>query len=261
MRFHHFPVFHYTAVAHTHGGTHGNDPAGRVHGGPDNPVKGVFVQHAVHVRTHEELVGNYVHAGVGSIGLGSAVHLVHHRKALEGRIVALGLVQATEGLGLDFLHIRIGHLDQVEILDEQVQRPVLGTVVHNYHLKVRIVQAQQGLHIGDNRLLLIVGRGHNGHARSVRRLLELVYGIGVVVIGVMLPVLHVGQHGHGHVTQKHRGGIHYHEIVEEVVNPLRHIGCCLSNHTLYGRSRAGTPPPSSLSAGKTLPFPGGRSCK
>ena len=247
MGFHHLSIFHDTAVAHTHGGAHGNDTSGRGHGGPDNPVEGIFIQHAVHIRTDEELVGDHVHAGVGRIGLGSSVHLVHHRKALEGRVVALGLVQAAEGLGLDFLHIRIRDLDQVEILDEQFQRLVLGSVVHNHHLKVRIIQAQQGLHIGDNRFLLIVGRGHNGYARGVRRLLELVYGIGVIVIGVMFPVMHKGQNGHGHVTEEHRGGIHYHKIVEEVVYPLRHTGCCLSNHTQYGKSRADTPLPYSPS--------------
>ena len=113
---HHLTLFHYTAVAHTHGGTHGNHAAGRGHGGPDNAVQGVLVQHAVHVRTNEELVGHHVYTGVGSIGLGTSVHLVHNGQALEGRVVALGLVQAAERLGLDFLYISVRNLDQVEIL-------------------------------------------------------------------------------------------------------------------------------------------------
>ena len=203
--FHHLAVFHDRAVGHTHGGTHGNHPAGRGHRGPDHAVQGVLLQHTVHIRTDEELVGDYVHAGVGSIGLGTAVHLVHHGQALEGGIVALGLVQALEGLGLDFLDVGIRHLHQVEVLDQEVQRMVLGTVVHDHHLEVRVVQAQQGQHVGDNRLFLIVGRCDDGYAGGIGGLSQFLYGVVVVVIRIVLLVLQESQDSKHHIARENYG--------------------------------------------------------
>ena len=224
---HHLALFHDTAVTHAHGGTHGYHAAGRGHGGPDNAVQGVLVQHAVHVRANEELVGHHIDTGVGRIGLGTSVHLVHHGQALEGRVVALGLVQAAERLGLDFLYVGVRDLDQVKILDEKFQGLVFGAVVHNDHLKIRIVQAQQGLHVGNHRLFLIVRRGHDGDARRVGRLLEFFDGVGVVMVREVLPVFQERQNGHGHVAAEHDGGIHQHEVAEKCIEPLKHIVCCL----------------------------------
>ena len=235
---HHLAFFHYAAVAHTHSGTHGNHAAGRGHRGPDNAVQGVLVQYAVHVRTDKELVGYHIHTGVGGIGLGTAVHLVHDGKALEGWIVALGLVQAAEGLGLDFLYVGVRDLDQVEVFYQQFQGLVLRAVVYNHHFKVRVVQAQQGLHVGDNGLFFVVGGSHDGNARRIGRLLEFIDGIGVVVVRKVLPVFQERQNGHGHVAAEHDGGVHQHEVAEYGIEPLKHNVYCQSGHTQYGRNTA-----------------------
>ena len=238
---HHLAVFHQRAVAHAHGGRYRNHAAGAGHGGPDHAVEGVLLQHAVYVGAHEELVGHHVHAGIGCIGLGAAVHLVHHGEPLEGGVVALCLIEALEGLGLDFLDIGVGDLHQLEVLNEELQRAVLGAVVHDDHLKVRVVQAQERLHIGDNGLFLIVGRCHDGYTGSVRALLELFDGVVVVVIGVVLLVLQERQDSKKHVAPQYKGGVRHHKIAERIVKPLRHIWNCLSGHTQYVRRRWRTP--------------------
>ena len=222
MRLHHLTFFYDTAVTHTHGCTHSNHAARTGHGGPDHSIQSVLLQHAVHVGAHEELVGHHVDACVGSIGLCTAVHLVHHREALERGIVALSLVRALERLGFNLLYIRIRHLHQVEVLDEQVQGLVLGTVVHNDHLEVRIVQAKQGQHVGDHGLFLVVGRSHNGDTGRVGRLLQFADGVIIVVMGIVLLVLQESHEGKEHITEDHHAGIHDDKVLEKVVNPLRH---------------------------------------
>ena len=192
------------------------------HGAPHHPVKGVFIQDAVHVRTHEVFAAHHVDAGIGGVRLGAAVHLVHHRQALVHRVVRRGFIHAAERLGLDFLHVRVRHLHQLEAVHEQLQGAVLGTIVHNNDLIVRIVQAQQRLHVGDDGLLLVVGRCHNGHERRIRGFPHLVYGIVFVMVGFPVPMTRPGGQHHPDIAGDKHGGIQQDKGVERIDQPLRH---------------------------------------
>ena len=90
--FAHLSVNHLATIGHPHRRTYGDHADTGIHRRPDNAVQGFLVQDTIHIRTHEIGIRHHIHTGVGGIGLRTAVNLVHHRQALEDRIVGAGFI-------------------------------------------------------------------------------------------------------------------------------------------------------------------------
>ena len=105
--------------------------------GDDTLRNGVAHKDSVHVDVHEVGIRRGVEPGVHGVCLGSSVLLVDDDQAV---VFGVGrLEQAAVGLRADVLYVGEGHLYELEVLDEQLERLVLAAVVHDDDLELRVV--------------------------------------------------------------------------------------------------------------------------
>ena len=159
--------------------------------GDDTLRNGVAHKDSVHVDVHEVGIRRGVEPGVHGVCLGSSVLLVDDDQAV---VFGVGrLEQAAVGLRADVLYVGEGHLYELEVLDEQLERLVLTAVVHDDDLELRVVLAQQRVDVLHDGALLIVGRRYYRHARRVGALVDYLLGVKAEVAALLAEDAELGK--------------------------------------------------------------------